>query len=151
MSNLVSERFTPFFAKRTNLETMATCADSEFPVTLDEPSLEEKDDITNEDDYETQQSSDGNLKTPPNSPIRVIPCSGSVNVKTPKGAWSKVPMARKLLTPNPDGEDPDDIIEEADMLPQIYISKKSYTFEERVVLYCDKMIGPCSVSRAFVS
>lgn len=131
---------------------MATCADSEFSATIDERILEEKDDVTNDDDSETPQSVEGNSKTPPNSPIRETPCSNdSVNVKTPKGARSKVPMARKLLTPNPDGEDPDDIIEEAEMLPQIYLSRKSYTFEERVALYCDKMIGPCSVSLMLAS
>lgn len=130
---------------------MATCADSDVPVTLDErdfvESPEENYSVTNEDYCKTPQSSEGNPKTPPNSPIREMACSSvSANVTTPKGARSKMPMARKLLTPNPDGEDPDDIIEEAEMLPHIYISQKSYSFEERVELHCDKIIGACSVS-----
>ncbi|XP_041960067.1 testicular spindle-associated protein SHCBP1L-like [Alosa sapidissima] len=131
---------------------MATCADSDVPVSFVEGSTKENDDVTNEDDCETLHLSGRNSKTPPNSPTR--PCSNAsaastdVVVTTPKGAKSKVPLARKLLTPNPDGEDPDDIMEEAEVLPQIHISKKSYSFEERVALHCDKMIGPCSAEDA---
>lgn len=88
------------------------------------------------------------IKTPPNSPAREMPCSSSSsNVTTPrdKGARSRSTTSGRLLTPNPDGDDPDDFIDEAEMLPKIYVSNKSYSYEERASLYCDEMIGPFSV------
>ncbi|KAL2097849.1 hypothetical protein ACEWY4_007056 [Coilia grayii] len=119
---------------------MATCSNYNS-------SLEDNDSVLKADDCENPQLSEEHLKTPPNSPVCEVPCSSSSsNVRTPtdKGARSKATMTGKLLTPNPDGEDPDDFIEEAEMLPKIYISKKSYSYEERASLYCDEMIGPFS-------
>ncbi|XP_063074966.1 testicular spindle-associated protein SHCBP1L-like [Engraulis encrasicolus] len=87
------------------------------------------------------------IKTPPNSPAREMPCSSSSsNVTTPrdKGARSRSTTSGRLLTPNPDGDDPDDFIDEAEILPKIYVSNKSYSYEERASLYCDEMIGPFS-------
>ena len=51
----------------------------------------------------------------------------------------------KQLSPSRNKE-PEDV-EDAKLLPQIFISNKTYTYDERVDLFCDQMIGQCSVNK----
>ncbi|MBN3302352.1 SHP1L protein, partial [Amia calva] len=59
-----------------------------------------------------------------------------------------VPARRKLLTPNPDGEEYDEATEEAMVLPPIYTSGRRYSQAERVALYCDQILGQCKAEDA---
>ncbi|XP_010881827.1 testicular spindle-associated protein SHCBP1L isoform X1 [Esox lucius] len=54
---------------------------------------------------------------------------------------------RTILTPNSDGEEPGDF-EAAQVLPEIFISNRAYTNDERVALFCDQMIRNCSAEDA---
>ncbi|XP_041134511.1 testicular spindle-associated protein SHCBP1L-like [Polyodon spathula] len=56
-------------------------------------------------------------------------------------------VRRRLLTPNPNGEEPDPA-EEARDLPPVYISPYKYAYKEVVTLYCDQILGLCKAEAA---
>lgn len=131
---------------------MATCApDPLFPLedfhdeTAQKASKEHfKIPVSSEMAHEKAQS---HTSTIPNSEVPSYD-DGSTSFSAadaPQIVRNKVPRRRKLLAPNPDSEEPFDA-KEAQVLPQIFISNKTYTYDERVALFCDHIIGQCSVS-----
>ncbi|XP_067109128.1 testicular spindle-associated protein SHCBP1L-like [Osmerus mordax] len=93
--------------------------------------------------------------TPPETPSndslqaedpRLDPDSPSTsNSVTPQIVRSKVRSKQESPSPN---KEPEDVEEYAKLLPQIFISNKTYTYEDRVDLFCDQMIGQCSAEDA---
>ncbi|XP_024247450.1 testicular spindle-associated protein SHCBP1L [Oncorhynchus tshawytscha] len=133
---------------------MATCApDPLFPLedfhdeTAQKASKEHfKIPVSSEMAHEKAQS---HTSTIPNSEVPSYNDGSTLfsAADAPQIVRNKVPMRRKLLAPNPDSEEPFDA-KEAQVLPQIFISNKTYTYDERVALFCDHIIGQCSAEDA---